>query len=131
MAALASLLPTSSVLAAPSIFGRWLTDDRKAVVVIEPCGNKLCGKVEQLLDPRAPTRDVNNSDRSHRDDPLVGTMVLRHFTGMGAVWQDGEAYDPKGGKTYRSQLRLLADGRLKVTGCVMFICRSRFWTRAS
>jgi phosphoenolpyruvate carboxylase len=33
-------------------------------------------------------------------------------------------------KTYRSMLRLNADGSLKVSGCIAFFCQSQRWTRA-
>lgn len=113
----------------PSAYGRWLTDDGAAIVRIAPCGPKLCGAIERILDPAAPNNDVNNPDRDLRRKPLVGVTVLRDFSRSGATWTGGRAYDPKSGGSYRSELRLAADGRLKVTGCVLVICRSRYWTR--
>jgi uncharacterized protein (DUF2147 family) len=130
-AALAALLPAApSAATAPPIFGRWRTDDGSAIIRVEPCGHKLCGSIERVLDPRAPPNDIYSPDPAHRSKPLVGTMVLSSFTGAGSAWDDGSAYDPKAGRSYHSQLRLLGDGRLKVTGCVLIICRSRYWTRA-
>jgi len=128
-AALAAATPTSAGAASP-IFGRWLTDDGAAVVKVEPCGGRLCGRIEQVLDPRAPANDINNPEPARRSRPLIGTLVLESFKGLGAAWKDGLAYDPKAGKSYRSELLLLADGKLKVTGCILFLCRSRYWTRA-
>jgi uncharacterized protein (DUF2147 family) len=116
---------------AESIFGSWLTDDRAAIIRVEKCGQQLCGVIEKVLDPRAPDNDVNNPDPRQRSNPLVGTRILRSFVGSGAVWVDGLAYDPKAGESYRSKLRLLSNGALKVTGCVLFICRSRYWSRAN
>lgn len=127
----AALLLAATPATAASIFGRWLTDDGSAVIRIEPCGPQLCGRIERVLDPRAPAKDIRNPDKARRTKPLVGTMVLSRFTGAGAVWRKGQAYDPKAGRSYRSNVTLLADGRLKVTGCVLVICRSRYWTRAS
>ena len=43
--------------------------------------------------------------------------------------EGGRAYDPKSGQSYRSSLKLEPDGSLKLTGCVLFICESRRWTR--
>ena len=45
------------------------------------------------------------------------------------TWEGGRAYDPKSGSSYKSSLRLNADGSLRVTGCVLFVCRSKRWTR--
>jgi uncharacterized protein (DUF2147 family) len=122
---------TAPAQAASPAFGRWLTDDGSAVVLVGPCGAQLCGTIERVLDPRAPATDINNPDPALRSRPLTGTMVLRHYTGSGAAWTGGRAYDPKTGSSYRSQLTALANGKLKVTGCIAFLCRSRYWTRAN
>jgi uncharacterized protein (DUF2147 family) len=57
-------------------------------------------------------------------------QTLSGFTRDGAAWKNGRAYDPKSGRSYRATLALNPDGSLKVTGCVLFICRSLRWTRA-
>jgi uncharacterized protein (DUF2147 family) len=117
-----------SAAAATPIFGRWVTQDNSAIVRIEPCGAKLCGRIERVLDPKAPKTDVNG--KTDRGRSLVGTTVLSDFTGSGAKWTNGRAYDPKSGKDYRGELVLLTNDKLKVTGCVLIICQSMYWTRA-
>jgi uncharacterized protein (DUF2147 family) len=117
--------------AAPSPFGLWLTDDHSAVVRVSPCGPKACGVIERVLDPRAPLNDVNNPDRGRRSHRLVGTTVLSGFLRSGAGWINGQAYDPKSGNSYQSRLMIQSDGKLRVTGCVLFVCRSRLWTPAA
>lgn len=111
--------------------GLWLTDDRKAVVRIAPCGAYLCGHVEQVLDRgrNVPTTDINNPDAKLRSRSLTGLRTLWGFTRSGSTWKGGRAYDPKSGKSYRSTLQLNRDGSLKVSGCVLFVCDSRRWTR--
>lgn len=121
---------TSPAEAAEAIFGRWLTDDRSGIVRIDRCGEKLCGRIVRVLHPDAADTDVNNPDRSLRSRPVIGLEVLSGFVRKGSQWEDGRAYDPKTGKSYKSRLKLLGDGTLKVTGCVLFICDSRNWTRA-
>lgn len=127
--ALLMAVAPATARAAPPAFGTWMTDDRAAVVRIGPCSGKLCGAIEQVLDPAAPEHDINNPDRALRKRPLAGTVILYGFAPSGAAWTGGRAYDPKSGRTYRADLRVAADGRLKVTGCVLFVCRSRYWTR--
>ena len=61
--------------------------------------------------------------------PIAIPAALTATTQVG-TWKDGSAYDPKAGRSYASRIALLATGRLRVTGCVLFICRSRLWTRA-
>ena len=129
---LALLAATPAVAAAASpLQGSWLTDDRKAIVAIAPCGERLCGRLARVLDkgPAVPKADINNPDSRLRSRPLTGLVILRGFVRRGDEWE-GRAYDPKSGRTYRSTLRFQPDGSLKVTGCVLFICQSRRWTRA-
>ncbi len=127
-----ALLSASPILAAANapVFSLWKTDDSSALVRIAPCGQKLCGTVAQVLDPKAPPNDINNPDPVARAQPLLGKVILQDFVGAGTQWKSGKAYDPKTGHTYRSQLELESDGRLKVTGCELIICESRYWTRA-
>ena len=129
--AAALLLPLPArALPAEAIFGRWLTDDHAAIVAVRPCGEKLCGRIEKILDPKAPENDVNNPDPDRRSRSLVGTPIFWSFVQSGSGWTDGRAYDPKTGNIYRSKLIVLENGKLKVTGCVLFLCRSRYWTPA-
>ena len=117
---------------APSVEGLWRTDDGKGLVRVGPCGTHVCGWIAQVLDkgPGVPTTDINNPDPARRSHPIVGLPTLTGFTRSGAVWKDGRAYDPKSGRSYRATLQLNPDGSLRVTGCVLFLCQSKRWTRA-
>jgi uncharacterized protein (DUF2147 family) len=118
--------------AAPSVEGLWRTDDGKGIVRIAPCGSKICGRIAQVLDsgPGVPKTDINNPNPRLRTQPILGLQTLSGFTHKGAVWQGGRAYDPKSGRTYHATLQVNPDGSLKLTGCILFICQSRRWTRA-
>lgn len=126
------MLPVAPARGEPTVAGLWLTDDGKGVVRIAPCGMRLCGWIVEVLDkgPGVPQTDVNNPDPRLRGRPILGLPTLSGFTRSGSTWRDGRAYDPKSGRTYRSSLELAPDGSLKLTGCVLFICQSRRWTRA-
>jgi uncharacterized protein (DUF2147 family) len=56
--------------------------------------------------------------------------ILTGFAPAGSQWTGGHAYDPQTGRSYRASLALQPNGRLEVTGCLFFICRSKDWTRA-
>ena len=133
LAALLLLVPLPGAAAAPSVEGLWLTDDGKALVRIAPCGQRMCGRIARVLDtgPDVPATDVNNPDPRQRNRPITGLQILSGFRGGPTEWTGGQAYDPKSGSSYKSSLRLNADGSLRVTGCVLFVCRSRRWTRSS
>lgn len=117
--------------APPGVEGLWRTDDGKGLVRIGACGAHVCGWIAQVLDrtPGTPTTDVKNPDAKLRQRPIVGLPTLTGFTRNGAIWSGGRAYDPKSGNSYRATLELNPDGSLKVTGCVLFICQSKRWTR--
>lgn len=130
------LILSFALLAAPAfaaqpVTGRWLTDDRKAIVEIGPCGKTLCGRIARILapTPEGPPRDTNNPDPKLRGRPIQGLAVLTGFTADGEVWR-GRIYSPEEGKTYRSVLQLGGNGALKVKGCIAIICRTVIWTRA-
>jgi len=129
---LALSLSGSAALASPSIQGTWYTEDRSAVIRIAPCGNQMCGTIARVLNqgPNVPTRDVNNPDPRLRSRPILGMAILTGFSPAGAQWTGGHAYDPQTGRSYRATLALQPNGRLEVTGCLLFICRSKDWTRA-
>jgi uncharacterized protein (DUF2147 family) len=125
------LLGSAAPATTPAIEGMWLTDDHAAIVAIRSCGRAVCGYVDQVLDkdPSVPKTDVENADPALRSRPILGLPILTGFIPEGAVWTGGRAYDPKTGRSYRSTLALNEDGSLKVTGCLLFICESRRWTR--
>lgn len=125
-----ALAAASTSAAAQSVTGDWMTDDRSAIIHVASCGAKLCGTIARVLDPAAPPNDANNPDRALRSRPLVGVPVLSGFTRSAEGWKDGTAYDPKAGRSYRSRLALGGKGTLDVTGCVLFVCRTKQWTRA-
>lgn len=130
---LASLLSSGDALAdtRPSVYGRWLTDDRSGIVEVAPCGPALCGTLVRVLAPAAPVRDINNPDPELRSRPLVGVRILSGLKPAGGRWQGGRAYDPKAGRSYRASISLGSSARLDVTGCILFLCQTRHWTRVA
>ena len=111
------------------VIGQWLTDDRSAIVAIDRCGMRVCGVIVKILDSSAPANDINNPVADMRRHPLVGVRVLSGLDMRDGAGRDGSAYDPKTGRSYRAGIRLVGRDTLKVTGCVIFLCRSRNWTR--
>ena len=130
-AALAALTVSSGAAAATPVNGRWLTDDRKAIVEIGPCGANICGRIARILAPTpdGPPRDEFNPDPKLRNRPIQGMIVLSVFQSYGKLWKV-KIYSPEEGRTYRSTLRKNDDGTLRVQGCVAVFCKSLVWTPA-
>ena len=118
------------LLAGSDYHGTWRTADGSALVRIGPCGNHVCGRIVRVLDPQAPATDVRNPDRTRRNQPLAGLTVLSGFAPASGGVLAGRAYDPKSGRSYRTSLRVNPNGSLRVTGCVLMVCRSQTWTRS-
>lgn len=130
---LAAAIALSPLAAAEPITGRWITAEKNAVVAIAPCGKRLCGKIAKFLiaQPQGnDQRDVNNPDAAKRSRRLIGTAILSSFTQDGDIWR-GEIYDPKNGKSYRSEIRRKSATVLEVKGCIGPFCETQEWKRVS
>ena len=131
LAILAALTLPAAASAAPSVIGRWVTDDGKAVVTIASCGAAMCGRITRILapTPNGPPVDEHNPDKALRTRPILGLPVLTGFKPDGEQWE-GRIYSPEEGKTYRSVLRRTSSDRIDVKGCILFFCKTQTWKRA-
>lgn len=124
--------------AADAVVGTWLVEDKKAKIKIYNKGDKYYGKIIWLREPDdkngKPKLDKENPEEELRSRPLVGLVMLTGFVyDEDNVWEDGDIYDPKNGKTYSCEMTLAEDGKtLDVRGYIgfSFIGRSQTWTRA-
>jgi uncharacterized protein (DUF2147 family) len=133
IAIIATLLwPALPAYSAQPVAGRWLTEDSKALVQIEPCGKAICGRIVRVLKPQPGHSkiDVNNPDPQKRNNPIEGTYILTDFVDAGSQWK-GKIYNPESGKTYNARLTREADGSLKVEGCIAFLCTGPLWHPAT
>jgi len=133
-ALLAGALPAH---AADPIAGRWVTEEKDAVIAIRRCGNQakgaLCGTLEKFLVLPAggnDQRDVNNADPAQRERRLLGLPILLGLTEDKDLWR-GQIYDPKSGRTYTSEVRRKGPGALEVKGCFGPLCRTQEWKKVS
>ena len=125
------LVIPSQAFAAEEINGRWVTEDRDAVVEIEKCGNTTCGRIARfLVNPPdgADQRDINNPDTSLRRRKLLGLPILTQFRVDDDEWR-GKIYDPNRGRAFRSVVRRTGVNTLEVKGCFGFICQTQTWQR--
>ena len=130
VATLSCLLPAAAQAAEP-VAGHWITQNKKAVVAIEACGRRMCGRIVRLLPASdvGKTVDERNKDAALRGRPLVGLPILLDFEERGDNWH-GKLYDPQAGDTYTATLGRYPDGALKVRGCFFFICKTQRWPKA-
>jgi uncharacterized protein (DUF2147 family) len=119
------------------IAGLWLVEARDAVIDIQPCGERLCGTVVWLKEPRPNGRvrlDEKNPDAAQRTRPVCGLRLLYDFKASDAnEWNDGHIYSADEGETYSAKMALLDANTLKVRGFVgiSLFGKSQVWTRAA
>lgn len=126
------LVNASEAFAAEPIAGRWITEERDAVVEIKRCGNVTCGRIARFLvapPDGADQRDINNPDANLRKRKLLGLPVLSQFREEDDLWR-GRIYDPNTGKSYRSVIRRKGPNVLEVRGCIGPFCQAQTWRRA-
>ena len=123
--------------AVPKEAGVWIDDTGKGAVKIEPCGNKLCGRIVWLREPLNATGealfDKNNPEPGQRARPICGLPTLGNLQQMPEGGFDGGwVYDPKDGNSYSVALDLKGPNELQVTGYkgMRFLGKSFIWTRA-
>lgn len=128
--ALVAFVAVPSMAAAPSaLAGRWKTDDGKGIVVMSPCGAKMCGKIERLLirQPAGGQLDERNPDKAKRSRQVAGLQIYWDLVATKDGWK-GPGYSPEDGRYYTAHLRV-SGNKLTMKGCVAVFCRTVTWTR--
>jgi uncharacterized protein (DUF2147 family) len=126
-------LALSPANAGEPVTGRWVTQEKDAVVMINTCGKAMCGTIDRFLvaQPQGlDQRDINNPDPKLRTRRLLGMPILSSFVADGDVWR-GRIYDPKSGKSYRSIIRRKGANMLEVKGCIGPLCQTQVWRKAA
>lgn len=126
------LVSATAASAAPNVAGNWLTEDRSAIIAVQPCGRQMCGSIAKILKnrPGKPWTDAHNPDPKLRDRPVLGLTIVSGLNPAVDRWEGGRIYDPQSGKSYKSYIQPNADGSLKVAGCILVFCQAQRWTRA-
>lgn len=129
------LLQNVSRAQTDAIEGLWYNEEQTAKIKIYKAKNdKYYGKIDWLKEPEKDGKervDEHNPDKSKRNNPLMGLVVLKGFKKDGEhEYEDGSIYDPKNGKTYSCIITHEGD-KLNVRGYVGFswIGRTAVWTR--
>lgn len=121
----------------PREAGVWIDETGKGAVKIEPCGERLCGRIVWLKDlvndQGEVLTDKHNPDPAQRTRTICGLPVLGQLQAMPEGGYDGGwVYDPKVGKSYSVAIVLSGPDDLTVTGYkgVKLLGKSFGWTRA-
>ena len=118
------------------IVGEWYNAEKDAVITLFEEGKTVSGKITWMKFPNDedgnPRTDPLNPDESLRSRARMGMVMMSGFAyDEDNIWEDGELYDPKKGKTYSGILTLKDTNTLDLRGYIgfSFIGRSSTWTR--
>lgn len=120
------------------VIGYWLSEDKDGKIEVYKEGDKYYGKLVWLLNPiddetGKPKLDKHNPDESLSRRPTKGIVLLTDFEYEGdGLYEDGEIYDPKTGKTYSCYMKLESTDELKIKGYIGFswIGKTTYWSRS-
>ena len=112
------------------IAGQWI-EPTGSLIRVDHCGTQICMWVIGISQKAPSTLDIHNPDPAKRGRSLCGLQIGSSFVVRS---QDeasgGTLYDPKTGKTYHGQLKLIGD-RLELRGYVglPLFGETQIWTR--
>ncbi|MEL1264053.1 DUF2147 domain-containing protein [Pseudoxanthomonas putridarboris] len=133
----APLVLLSMSAAAADAVGRWKTIDsdtgkaKSIVEITQASDGTLTGRIVELLNPSKPNPLCDKCKDDRRNKPITGMEIIRGMKADGAnAWSGGTILKPDEGKVYKSKMQLIeGGGKLEVSGCIAFICKSQTWIR--
>jgi uncharacterized protein (DUF2147 family) len=131
-----SLLISSCAIAQDITQGTWFNQEKEGKIQFFKEGNKISGKIVWLKEPHLngkPRVDKENPDTKLRNRPIIGLVNLRNFEMAGkGIWENGEVYDPKSGKTYSCKITFVSPTQLDIRGFIglSIIGRTTHFTKA-
>ena len=118
------------------IVGEWYNAEKDAVITLFEENESVSGKITWMLFPNDdngnPKTDPLNPDENLKSRARMGMVMMSGFAyDEDSVWDDGELYDPKKGKTYSGMMTLKDKNTIDLRGYIgfSFIGRSSTWTR--
>ena len=118
------------------VLGEWLNAEKDAVITLFEENETVSGKITWMEYPNDyngnPKIDPLNPFEKLRSRARMGMVMMSGFAyDEDNVWDNGELYDPKKGKTYSGMMTLKDANTLDLRGYIgfSFIGRSSTWTR--
>jgi uncharacterized protein (DUF2147 family) len=129
-------VPKPVLAPADDVVGIWLNSNGTGKIQVFRENGKYFGKIVWLREPLnekgQPKKDAMNPSASLRQQPLVGSIILRDFVFEDGEWTNGQIYDPENGKDYKCYLRLKDANTLLLRGYIgiSLIGRTEIWKRS-
>lgn len=117
--------PDSKPAGPPDVTGLWIDHTGQGAVEIAPCGDRICGKVVWLKDPK---------HKSRSGKLICGTQVLGELRKQAKnIWESGWIYNPEDEERFSASLELAGANILRVTGYlgIKLLGETFTWKRAT
>ena len=116
-----------------AILGIWYNEEKDAKIKVYRENGMFYGKIVwHKTGESISAYDINNPDLELQKRKKVGLVILTDFKFEDGLWEGGEIYDPKSGKTYSCVIKPQKDGSLNVRGYIFMSVfgRNTSWTKA-
>lgn len=133
-AALAQSKPAT--LTEDLLLGEWWTEGNEGRVRFTKDkeglfrGTTTCCEHEN--DPKNPSRDINNPNPKQRGRSTVGIIIIWKLKFEDGEYVDGYVYNPRDGKTYRIEAKVIDHETVKIRGYmgISLLGQNQIWKRA-
>jgi len=108
--------------AGATVKGKWINPSKSVIIDIEPCGHHLCGTVVWASEKA-------KHDARKGTHHLVGSKLLTDMKHSSEHQWKGKIFVPD--QNMHASAKISPEGatHLKVSGCVMMICKSQLWSK--
>jgi uncharacterized protein (DUF2147 family) len=122
---------------ADAIKGNWINSSKDVKIEIYKSGNSFAGKIVWTkgmyeADGKTLKKDYSNTNESLRNRTILNLVILTGFQYQDGEWIEGQIYDPKNGKTYKSKMKINS-ASLEIRGYVgsPAFGKTTTWTKVS
>lgn len=116
------------------IVGVWYSENKDGKFQIYKENDLYFGRLIWMQEPfekdgQTPKKDSKNPDKSLRNNPLQGSIILKNLKFHKGEWKNGEIYDPQSGRTYKCKAKVKGN-QLILRGFVgvSLLGKSTTWT---
>jgi len=118
------------------VIGDWWTENREGRVRITKDkeglfrGTTMCCALKNNKDN--PDKDLNNPQPNLRSRSTIGIVIIWKLKYENGEYVDGYVYNPRDGKTYRFEAKIIDRETLKIRGYmgIPLLGQSQIWKRA-
>ena len=130
------LFTGSAVAQQDSVFGKWKTIDdetgeAKSIVEIYKKGDKVYGKITDILNPQDRDKLCIYCEGEEYNKPVLGLDIIKNLERDDDEYTGGTVFDPEKGKTYKAKIWIENDNpdKLYLRGYIAFLYRTQEWIR--